>query len=1032
MKTKTIFLCLFAIGIPGMALADELPLKDLLRDGLYSEEVKRDPEAAAAQYQELLDRYSAQREVAAAALFRLAEVRRKQDRKDEAMALYQKLLREFPGAEMESKLARENLLALGGKLPEITAPGADEELQELARLEALKKTAPDILLDPETLNTAAANNWLRVVNYLIKEGNRPEAGNALVSAVQKGYLEIVKRLLSDDPKYPEETRAMAMQSAIADDRSAVFRELLDHGFGSVSLSMDNYKTPVLTYALLNGKKQVAEFLIESGVDLNEQCIKLNRENDSRITGGPLHQMISNGKFSDAIWLLEKGADPNLQDSEYGQTPLQLAARSKMAGAVDVMARLIGAGADVNYVSEIVDAKSDEPNKSPLVMAIHSKYDVVRKVRLLIDKGADLNHQQEAIEAAVQWLDDERVILELLGIFDGLKFRNVLSQAVTDGHAEVIKILLKRNANEPGAVGFQQGLLSGACQTSNVSSVRALLESGVNPNGSNYLQRLVEDSYSRNSNSAKAFECVRILAEYGAEPSDEWINKGFEAPSVSVDGLKLRSFLLDQFVIPRSTSSNEIRLVVETMEKLEIINLGEQNFQGSQVNLMRWLVRHPNHQYLYHGGNDFAGPTWEIWSRDDQGSLSKRGLDLTKLDKDLNLRTGEVLVARSFTSEPTTRSYDHKYLPIDQSILQNFESQIQFPITVEMNGDSKQMVVSGTRIVFDPTKNELPLMPVGKLMDLLIQPAGLNPSGGSNVTISRNGVPDVQLSYPSEAASGFNLEPGDRVKLERSAENLEAFKKVIDMSLTLEVEGYPYRREFEVSPSSKSPTLIQALIDTQVPNSLGWLELKSIKELTVENRALLRSKLTGSTLLPHPDLSNIRILRKKEDGSRETLHIDLTQAVAASGDGTSSDEARKFDVPLLPTDTIVLQLKKDDLDKPWTGFSKEEERFFAQALAGSVKVTRPSGVMDTVVLDYHQPRYVESEGEMLPLPPEQGTASMRASLLIDEGVMELIISGQRSKPNDTHLTSGDEVNTVDSYHGDRRQPRPRPVLPPPSN
>ena len=92
-----------------LSAEDEKELRELLRDALYTEEVTREPEAAAKQYQELLSRHDAQRAFAASALFRLAEVRRKQDRKDEAIALYQKLLARFPEAEAEGKLARENL-----------------------------------------------------------------------------------------------------------------------------------------------------------------------------------------------------------------------------------------------------------------------------------------------------------------------------------------------------------------------------------------------------------------------------------------------------------------------------------------------------------------------------------------------------------------------------------------------------------------------------------------------------------------------------------------------------------------------------------------------------------------------------------------------------------------------------------------------------------------------------------------------------------------------------------------------------------
>ena len=67
--------------------AEEPTLRDLLRDALYTEEVTRDSEKAAKQYEDLLARHDAQKTFAASALFRLAEVRRKQDRKDDAIQL---------------------------------------------------------------------------------------------------------------------------------------------------------------------------------------------------------------------------------------------------------------------------------------------------------------------------------------------------------------------------------------------------------------------------------------------------------------------------------------------------------------------------------------------------------------------------------------------------------------------------------------------------------------------------------------------------------------------------------------------------------------------------------------------------------------------------------------------------------------------------------------------------------------------------------------------------------------------------------
>jgi len=96
-------------------------LQSLLRDALFEEEATRDLTKAAAGYETLLTKWGEQRQLAASALFRLAEVRRKQDRKDDAIKLYQRLLTEFADVEPQAKLSRENLAGLGEKT---SAPAA--------------------------------------------------------------------------------------------------------------------------------------------------------------------------------------------------------------------------------------------------------------------------------------------------------------------------------------------------------------------------------------------------------------------------------------------------------------------------------------------------------------------------------------------------------------------------------------------------------------------------------------------------------------------------------------------------------------------------------------------------------------------------------------------------------------------------------------------------------------------------------------------------------------------------------------------
>jgi len=81
--------------------------------------------------------------------------------------------------------------------------------------------------------------------------------------------------------------------------------------------------------------------------------------------------------------------------------------------------------------------------------------------------------------------------------------------------------------------------------------------------------------------------------------------------------------------------------------------------------------------------------------------------------------------------------------------------------------------------------------------------------------------------------------------------------------------------------------------------------------------------------------------------------------------------------------VEVPLRKDDPEKPWTGFSPEEERFFAEALRGSVTVRRRDGFIKTIELNYRQPRYLEHAGRMIPLPPVEGVPSVRGFYLLDD-------------------------------------------------
>jgi ankyrin repeat protein len=386
MKTRHATLAAFALCFFVSPLrADEKPLREILRDGLYAEEVARDPAAAAKSYEDLLARYADERAFAASALFRLAEVRRKQDRKDDAIQLYQRLLTEFPQAENETKLARENLAAMGGKVPETETPAFDPESKELARLEALAKTSPDVVRAPETLFKAVQSGFPKVVAYLLSTGADPFGEDVLRAAMREGNLAIVKQLLATGAPIPEAAGQGAIRGAVEFGRGTVLKFLLENGARP---------GPRTFYDLVfGGKYAEAELLLNHGADPNAILLALNGS-PSRLM---LNDLIERGRFEAANWLLDHGAKPDIPDSPSGPTPPYYAANSTQPGCVEMMEQLLKAGADTKRLSipSIPAWKAPNPGpppsgETPLDAAIKSGYEVTGKVRILLAHGADPN------------------------------------------------------------------------------------------------------------------------------------------------------------------------------------------------------------------------------------------------------------------------------------------------------------------------------------------------------------------------------------------------------------------------------------------------------------------------------------------------------------------------------------------------------------------------------------------------------------------------------------------------------------------
>lgn len=430
MKThRLVFVALLGNLLLSPLLAEEKSLREELRDALYTEEVTRDAAAAAVAYEALIMHYDDQKQVAASALFRLAELRRKQGRKADAIAHYQRLLTEFPNSEAETKLAKENLTALGVALPS-TAPvtaniPVDDEEKLLQRLKTLRETSPD-LVNHEDLESAVGKGYFRIVEWLIKEVKVTDRDKkCLVEAAYEGNSKMTEFLIDLLGDTLKEQLPSALEAASAE-----------------------------------GYVEVARALIKAGASVNKvdeassvsESTKIDR---LKIDHSPLIAALRNGEFEVADLLIDLGANLNSVEGEERVTPLSTLIRLDNEAMPQYLEKLITKGADIHEKINIQSVAKGNMSKhfgrinSLLSLALNLGNSQIASI--LIARGAKLD--DNSIFSFVGELDEKQLkVAEMLieagvdpnsKIYDG---RTLLAFAYENKDLNLVKLLLANGAN----------------------------------------------------------------------------------------------------------------------------------------------------------------------------------------------------------------------------------------------------------------------------------------------------------------------------------------------------------------------------------------------------------------------------------------------------------------------------------------------------------------------------------------------------------------------------------------------------------
>jgi ankyrin repeat protein len=420
-----------ALSFTCVCSANTNDLAASLQKGLFEEEANHNYLAAIQAYQEVIDRFDQERKLGATAIFRLAEVYRKQGKTNEANALSQRIVREFADQSPLAGLSQGYLAAAGtagpNEIPKEDAAFARRasEADEINRLRAMIKDSPDLINARDQhgrtpLHEAAVKGQLLVAQFLVENGADIDAketesshGTALQLAALEGNKDMVELLLQKG----------ANVAAVNKDGMTALHLAAGNGFRSIVESLAGHKadanavsnkgvTP-LHLAVANGFKVTAEYQLENGADPNLDCSDVYIGPGPHGSGTALDIAVLRADQGMLDLLLAHHADPNLGSRARNQeTPLHIAAQS---GNEKAAAALLAAGAKADVV------RNDD--QTPLDLSAANAHLPV--AALLVSHGADVNRRNSS-NPFTGWTP--------------------LLWAVTSGNKAVVQFLLQKGAD----------------------------------------------------------------------------------------------------------------------------------------------------------------------------------------------------------------------------------------------------------------------------------------------------------------------------------------------------------------------------------------------------------------------------------------------------------------------------------------------------------------------------------------------------------------------------------------------------------